>query len=191
MGWKSLGAFAVVLLTISGTAVAQGLSPASLSIRVYNNYGVPADDLLAARTHVDTIFDEAGIDLSWLDCWQRDGEPAHAPVKCRQALDAHELTLRLQAPSLSEGDRFVSLGSSLVNLEAGAPFLATVFVDLVASISRRAPVDFRLLLVGAIVQEIGHLLLNDRHAAHGLMRAKWFRAELVGAIRPIGAVAGE
>ena len=71
------------------------------------------------------------------------------------------------------------MGFSLVNLEKGVPFLATVFVDLVASISRSAAVDFRRLLGWAIAHEIGHLLLNtSRHADQGLMRADWSRGEL-------------
>jgi hypothetical protein len=189
MGWKSIGAVALVLLATTGPAVAQGfltaaasaeaVSPASLSIRVFNNYGVPDDDLLAAGSHVNAIFSDAGVNLSWMDCWHHDGEPVNAPAECRQPPGAHELTLRLQATNQSEGRRFVSMGFSLVNLEEGAPFLATVFVDLVGSISRGAAVDFRLLLGRAIAHEIGHLLLNtSRHADRGLMRADWSRAEL-------------
>jgi hypothetical protein len=179
MGWKSIGVLALVLLTTPMEAVGRDFSRASLVVRIYNNYGVPADDLLAARTQVDAIFSEARIDLSWLECWQREGEPVKAPPTCRQPLGADELTLRLQAPNQSEGKRFVSMGFSLVNLEAGAPFLATIFVDLVTSISRSAAVDFRLLLGRAIAHEIGHLLLNtNRHAHHGIMRADWSRAEL-------------
>jgi hypothetical protein len=173
MGWKTIALTAGFLVTPTA-------SPAqSLSVRVFNNYGVPADDLLAAASHVNAIFSDAGINLSWMDCWQRDGEPVNAPAECRQPPGAHELTLRLQATNQSEGKRFVSMGFSLVTLEADAPFLATVFVDLVGSISHRAAVDFRLLLGRAIAHEIGHLLLNtSRHADRGLMRQDWSRAEL-------------
>jgi hypothetical protein len=187
MEWKLVTALTLVLFTIPGiavgTAVAQGFSPAhapaSLTIRTYNNYGVPADDLRAARMHVDGSFREAGIVLSWLDCWYRDKEPANTPAQCRQPLGANELTLRLQGPNLSSGKRYVSMGFSLVNLGEAVPFLATIFVDLVASISASAAVDFGLLLGRAIAHEIGHLLLDTtRHADHGLMRADWSRAEL-------------
>lgn len=179
MEWKSVAALTLVLFAIPGTAVAQGFSPDPLAIRTYNNYGVAADDLRAARMHVDGIFRDAGIVLSWLDCWYRDKEPAETPAQCRQPLGANELTLRLQAPNPRSGTRYVSMGFSLVNLGEGVPFLATVYVDLVASISRSATIDFRLLLGRAIAHEIGHLLLDtSRHTDHGLMRAGWSRAEL-------------
>ena len=179
MGWKLIGILGVVLLAMPKTAVGRDFSRASLTVRTYNNYGLPADDLLTARAHVDEIFRTAGVDLTWLDCWYRDIEPANAPAQCRQPLGAHELTLRLQAPSTPGTKRYVSMGFSLVNLEAGVPFLATVFVDLVASISRGAGVDFRLLLGRAIAHELGHLLLNSsRHADRGLMRAGWSHADI-------------
>ena len=179
MGWKTVGAMVLVFLAGRGTTEAQGLSPAPLQIRTYNNYGVPADDLLTARAQVDEIFRIVGVDLTWLDCWHRDIEPANAPAQCRQPLGAQEVTLRLQAPSTPGNKRYVSMGFSLVNLEAGVPFLATVFVDLVASISRGAGVDFRLLLGRAIAHELGHLLLNSNgHADRGLMRAGWSQADI-------------
>ncbi len=188
MEWKT-AALALVLFAIPKPAVAQDFSPADvgpatihpapLVIRTYNNYGVRPDDLRTARMHVDDIFNDAGIEVSWLDCWYRDNEPANSPAQCRRPLGANELTLRLQAPSPGSGKGYVSMGFSLVNLGQGAPFLATVFVDRVASISVTAAVDFRLLLGRAIAHEIGHLLLDtSRHADHGLMRAGWSRAEL-------------
>jgi hypothetical protein len=179
MGWKSTGALAFVLLTTPTAAIGRDFSRASLVVRTYNNYGVPADDLLAARTHVDAIFSDAGIGLSWLDCWDRGNEPVAASPACRQPLDRTHLVLRLQAAQPVSGKRYISIGFSLVSLEGGDPFLATVFADLVAAISRGATADFRLLLGRAIAHELGHLLLNtDRHAECGLMRAGWSRAEL-------------
>jgi hypothetical protein len=169
----------LVFLAGRGNTVAQGFSAAPLQIRTYNNYGLPAEDLLTARAHVDAIFHAAAVDLTWLDCWYRDIEPANAPAQCRQPLGPHEVTLRLQAPSTPGTKRYVSMGFSLVNLKTGVPFLATVFVDLVASISRSSGIDFRLLLGRAIAHELGHLLLNsNRHADRGLMRAGWSHADL-------------
>lgn len=185
MEWKFVAALAsAVLLTptvaVGRETVGRDFSRAALIIRTYNNYGVPADDLRAARMHVDGTFKEAGVEVSWLDCWYLDKEPADTPPQCRQPLGANELMVRLQAPTNPvPGKRYVSMGFSLVNLDEGMPFLATVFVDVVASISRSAAVDFRILLGRAIAHEIGHLLLNtSRHADEGLMRADWSRGEL-------------
>ena len=173
MGWKTL-ALTAAFLMIPMTSSAQ-----SLSVRVFDNYGVAADDLLVARAHVNAIFQDAGIGLSWLDCWGRGKEPVVVSEECRQPLGKTDVVLRLQAAQPVPGKRYVSMGFSLVNLEEGVPFLATIYADRVASISRRAGVDSRRLLGRAIAHEIGHLLLNTNlHATRGLMRAGWSRAEL-------------
>jgi len=71
------------------------------------------------------------------------------------------------------------MGFSLVGTADAAPFLATVYVDRVRSVSRAAHIDARRLLGLAMSHEIGHVLLNSNtHAASGLMRAEWSLSEL-------------
>jgi hypothetical protein len=71
------------------------------------------------------------------------------------------------------------MGFALVNIAEGVPFLATIYADLVRTVSREAHLDYRLLLGRAIAHEIGHLLLDtNHHAESGLMRAGWSNAEL-------------
>lgn len=184
MGW-TFGAIAVVLLGIPGTAIAQDhavgrdFSRATLVVRTYNNYGVSNEDLRAARTHADEIFKDAGIEISWKDCWYRDKEATDAS-QCRQPLGTEDVILRLQTTHPAPGTRFVSMGFSLVNVAEGVPFLATVFTDFVSSVARKSNVSFSLLLGRAIAHELGHLLLNQNdHPRTGLMRADWTRATLL------------
>ncbi|RPI53660.1 MAG: hypothetical protein EHM55_13165 [Acidobacteria bacterium] len=174
MGWKGVGVLAAILWTVPAASTAQ-----SVTIRTYNNYGVATDDLAAARPYVDAVFAHAGIEVSWIDCWYGDKEVAGASARCRQPLQAHEVILRLQAAHPQPGKRYVSMGFALVNIAEGVPFLATVFPDLVRSVSRDAHLDFGLLLGRAMAHEIGHLLLDtNRHADRGLMRAGWSHVEL-------------
>jgi hypothetical protein len=175
MEWRAVGALGILLMTMPS------LSNAQIVVRTYNNYGIQADDLAAARIHVETAFKAAAIGLSWVHCWERDTEVADNSVVCRQPLKANEVILRLQSANGRPGQRYVSMGFALVNIADGVPFLATVFADLVRSVSRDAELDFQLLLGRAIAHEIGHLLLDtNRHADTGLMRAGWSHAELRG-----------
>ena len=174
MDWKAVGALAAILCMAPAASMAQ-----TVTIRTYNNYGVSGDDLAAARPFVDAVFARAGIELSWIDCWNRDHEVPEAAPRCRQPLKANEVILRLQAATPLPGKRYVSMGFALVNIAEGVPFLATVFADLVRAVSRDAHLDFPLLLGRAIAHEIGHLLLDtNRHADNGLMRAGWSHVEL-------------
>ena len=68
--------------------------------------------------------------------WPRPRRAASEPLK------ANEVILRLQAANPLPGTRYVSMGFALVNIAEGVPFLATVFADLVRTMSRDAHLDF-------------------------------------------------
>jgi hypothetical protein len=173
-----LGGLVLAIWAVPGLAAAGELDRATLTVRTYNHFGVSTDDLLAARARVEATFEDAGVHLLWRDCWYRRHAGTDAP-HCRLPHSASDLTLRLQAADPAHGSRFVSMGFSLVHLPDRAPFLATVFADLVSSIARGSSVDFAMLLGRAIAHELGHLLLNrNDHAGAGLMRADWTRRDL-------------
>lgn len=178
MTWQAVGAVAV-LLTIPSSLAAEPPPDATLAVRIYNNVGISPDDLRIATLEAETILQAAGVTVSWMECWHRDAQPAGAPDICGGPLEGTALTLRLPVPASVRTSKVVSMGYSLVRLEDRAPFLATVYSDLVSTVARNANVDSRILLGRAIAHEIGHLLLNTtRHADTGLMREKWTRGEL-------------
>jgi hypothetical protein len=190
MEWKNVAMLAVVVLGVAGPAASQtvpsrngdvedaGRLRSEIVVRTFNNFGVSDDDLRAARIDAADILNNAGIDVTWMDCWYLDTAPSDAPLACRDGLGANEIILRLQKAKEVPGRRYVSLGFSLVGNE-GLPFLATVYPDLVQSIAHSAGVDSREVLGRAIAHEIGHILLNTNgHPNTGLMRAAWSRSEL-------------
>ena len=159
MGWQAVGLAAAII------------------IRSYNNFGVPPADLAAARQDAEGILEQAGVTVVWEDCWV-GGSPAPASSRCDEPV-AGDIVLRLQQTREADRSKFVSMGFSLVGTPGVTAFLATVYVDRVTSVARGAGIDSRRVLGLAIAHEIGHVLLNSsRHAAAGLMRADWSRAEL-------------
>jgi hypothetical protein len=88
-----------------------------------------------------------------------------------------EISVRLaRLPAEPNGHGMLQLGYSLVNTQAGAGTLATMFVDRVEWLASQAGADAATVLGFAIAHEIGHLLLGtNAHAASGLMRAVWSR----------------
>ena len=161
MGWQAVGLAATIF------------------IRSYNNFGVPAPDLAVAREHARAILQEAGVDVVWIDCWAGGRREAVATVdRCEEPVGS-AIVLRLQKTRETDRSRFVSMGFSLVGIPGAAPFLATVYVDRAESVARGAGIDPRRVLGLAIAHEVGHVLLNSNsHAPSGLMRADWSRTEL-------------
>jgi len=176
--WLMRGAIVGVLLT-APHAAHEAAAQASITVRVYNNFGVDPEDLKSARDIAQGILRDAGIDVVWLDCWFRRSEPADAAPACRQPLTAADIVMRLQSGNAEIGTRIVSIGFSLIGAGPERPYLATVFPDVVRSVARGAGTDPRQVLGFAIAHEIGHLMLNtNEHAHSGLMRAGWSRNEL-------------
>ena len=137
MCWKTVGPTAVLVLAIPMTVAGRDFSrdeqrPA-LVVRTYNAYGLSSENLLTARVYVHTIFSDAGIDVLWIDCGRRGSGTAGARTECLQPLGPNEVALRLLSTTTATGKRFVSMGYALVKLEKCPPYLATVFVDLVAT----------------------------------------------------------
>jgi hypothetical protein len=169
----------LVLCVLASPAAADEQPQSPLPIRVYNNVGLPAEDLRTATLGAELILGRAGIAVAWIECWNRDAEPAMGAEICRRPAEADALTLRLPSSSSVRPAKVVSMGYSLVRLEDRAPFLATVYMDVVTSVALDANIDVLALLGRAIAHEIGHLLLNTtRHANGGLMREKWTQDEL-------------
>jgi hypothetical protein len=162
MGWQAVGLVATIF------------------IRCFNNVGVPAADLAAAREHAQAVLQEAGVNIVWADCWFGDRQPADAPQRCQEPVGG-DIVLRLQNTGKVDHSKFVSMGFSLVKTDAAAPFLSTVYVDRVKSVADGAGIDARRVLGLAIAHEVGHVLLNSStHAPSGLMRADWSRKDLRG-----------
>jgi hypothetical protein len=161
MGWQAVG-LAVTIV-----------------IRTYNNAGVPATDLAAAKAHTEAVLDEAGLNIVWADCWAGDrSRPTDEPSRCQEPVGG-DIVLRLQRTKHTDRSKFVSMGFSLVKTEGATPFLSTVYVDRADSVARVAGTDPRRVLGLAIAHEIGHVLLNSNtHSDSGLMRADWSRNEL-------------
>jgi len=161
MGWQAVG-LAVTIV-----------------IRSYDNAGVPAEDLAAARAHTEAVLQQAGLNIVWADCWAGGRrQPADEAPRCQEPVGG-DIVLRLQKTRVADRSKFVSMGFSLVKTKDAAPFLSTVYVDRAYSVAQVAGIDAPRVLGLAIAHEIGHVLLNSNtHSATGLMRADWSRNEL-------------
>jgi len=151
---------------------------ARLQVRVYDAGVMPAADQTVALRAAAGVLAAAGIDVTWLRCGN-DAAAAHAAA-CDTPSGPAELSVRLvRLPGAPSAGGQLQLGYSLVDTAIREGRLATVFVDRVQWLAAQARADAAVLLGFATAHEIGHLLLGtNAHAAHGLMRAVWSRAQL-------------
>jgi hypothetical protein len=150
-----------------------------LKVSVFNDALVPPSVLREAEARTRSVFEEAGVSLSWLDC----GTPGnwHSELGCREVLFPSHLSIRLVAGQKAGRDDI--FGQSFLN-EQGQGSYAYVYLTPLSGAKALELVREGDLLGYVVVHELGHLLLGkNSHSAEGLMRAKWDASELRAAAR--------
>jgi hypothetical protein len=167
---------AVVLMTSTRTP-ASAVIDDSLLVRIYDNAGILAGELASALRTTHDILRRADLSVDWVQCRARRDGPV--PAVCDQPLSSSDVVVRLIEGSDKESGERRALGYSLFDSNGISGF-ATVYVDRVDWLARRAQYARAPLLGRAIAHEIGHLLLrSNAHTQTGLMREVWTAEQVV------------
>jgi hypothetical protein len=142
----------------------------SISVRVYDAEHVSAASLRHARQISQTIFQSAGVDVTWIMCVPGEGRSRDS--RCDTGLAAAEPGVRIIRAPLSPKPGRV-LGCAHVDRDTRVGALASIFADKVAATAFRLGLDASTLLGRVIAHEIGHLLGMSEHSTTGLMREHW------------------
>jgi hypothetical protein len=166
---------AVAVLTAPRTPAAVIID--SLFVRIYDNAGVLPSDLTGALKTTREILRLADLSVDWVQCRSRRDGPM--PAICDTPPEPGDMVVRLIEGPDKEGGERRAMGYSVFD-ENGASGFATVFVDRVNWLARRAQYSRAPVLGRAIAHEIGHLLLrSNAHTENGLMREVWTVEQLV------------
>jgi hypothetical protein len=168
---------AVVLMTSTRTPASSAVIDDSLLVRIYDNAGILASELTSALRTTHDILRRADLIVDWVQCRARRDGPV--PAVCDQPLSTSDVVVRLIEGSDKETGERRALGYSLFDSNGISGF-ATVYVDRVDWLARRAQYARAPLLGRAIAHEIGHLLLrSNAHTETGLMREVWTAEQVV------------
>ncbi len=167
---KALTVPALVAALLVPTISVQGAarSPLTLTVRLYNTSGIPAEELTAARHAADVILRDTSIDVRFREC-------GRATDPCDTPLQSAEVVVRIiDAPAFNTTLHPDAFGVTYIVKETNRGWLATVLADRIHSAATRVTVDPGTLLGRVMAHEVGHLLLGtDYHGAGGVMRAEW------------------
>ena len=180
--WRITPAALVVSAVCALAPAARGNTAAiildSITIRVYDNAGVSANDRTAALKVAGSILSRADLFAIWIVCTPaRDGRTQPG---CDAAPASHELVVRLthSAPTAEDGNRR-AFGYSLINPTTATGTLSTVYVDRVDWLASTGKAVRAEVLGRAITHELGHQILGSNdHPPRGLMRETWTAEEL-------------
>lgn len=161
---KTIAAFTAVVAAVSGS---------ELTIRYYNEVGVPEKALSKAIETAAAALRRAEIPARWVNCYAK-------PTDCSTAAGVVLEVSIIGAPA-EEFRKVASfaMGYSLLP-EQGDGVYAKVIWNRVMKYSKAFDVPAPLVLGNAIAHEVGHLLLGTGDHAHaGIMKAQWSGMEKV------------
>lgn len=167
----------IVVAFLSGTRTPAAVIVDSLLVRIYDNAGVLSPDLTAALETTHDILRRADLTVDWVQCRARRDGPV--PALCDTPPAPGDMVVRLIEGSDKDSGERRALGYSLFD-SSGVSGFATVFVDRIDWLARRAQYPRAPVLGRAIAHEIGHLILrSNAHTESGLMREVWTAEQLV------------
>ncbi len=181
----------ILLLTFASFchATPQSTAPADggmrIVVRVYDYAGVSRGTLAKAEEEASRIYDEAGVELAWLECATSQPE-AEKHSACELPMGALPVDLRILPAYMAArmNSNRIELGRALPSSRTGSASAAWVFYERIGLLAESKVADRAQILGHALAHEIGHLLLGpDRHSSRGIMRAEWDRQHLEEASR--------
>lgn len=177
-GFMKTAAVIVAVALMTGTRTpAKAVIDDSILVRIYDNAGVAISELAAALRTTHEILRRADLGVDWVQCRARRDGPV--PAVCDQPLSSGDVVVRLIEGSDKESVERRALGYSLFDADGVSGF-ATVYVDRVDWLAKRAQYPRAPVLGRAIAHEIGHLMLRSNdHTESGLMREVWTAEQVV------------
>src|SRR5512145_3022408 len=99
-------------VTLSELLTAQVVSLPTITIRLYNNFGIPPRQLKEARRTTDAILENAGLGPAWRECRTAEGPSAKSSDMCEDVLGPGELIVRIVASPTMRNSNNLALGYS-------------------------------------------------------------------------------
>ena len=155
------------------------LDKLQMILRLHSEADLHVPWLPAAQAITESIFEDTGIGMRWIDCHGEAVDP-----QCNRAPRANEFVLRLQRRRVDPASH--ACGVSLRSSRAEGHYI-TLYIDCIRAGSDAFNVGEPVLAAYTMAHEVGHLLLPVGHASSGIMRARpnrfdWERAKR-GALR--------
>lgn len=149
-----------------------------LTLRVYDYVAVDPEVLARAQRITEAIFEETGIEITWMDCTPLRGE-FRPHETCPSDMGASDLVLRLlphrMAVKLAAPNEPLGFAQQCPETEPACELTVFYFrlEDLAAEGHRP-----ELILGHVIAHEVAHVLIGPGHSEVGVMRREWSRVEL-------------
>jgi len=172
--WAMNTSWKTILMAVLGTicvAVAADAQDRNLTIVVYDYAGLSDSSMNEVESLSAVLLSRAGIRTEWVHCLGH--QPGPRPALCDGNLETGSVMIRIlsshpgQPNKLGDPLGWASVGNSYASLDASA----------ISKYADHNGLPAANLMAYAATHEIGHLLLGEKHASSGIMRAVWGKTE--------------
>jgi hypothetical protein len=166
--WKS------ILLAALGTicAAAQGNSQdRALTVVVFDYAGLTDSSMNEVESLGAVLLSRAGIRAQWVHCLAH--QPGPRPALCDGNLETGSVMIRILKAHVGQPNK---LGDPLGWAEVESSY-ASLDASAIGKYADHHGLPAANLMAYAATHEIGHLLLGEKHAPTGIMRAVWGKTE--------------
>jgi hypothetical protein len=170
--WKSILLASLGTFCMAAAPDPQDSKDRTLTVVVYDYAGLSDSFMNEVEGLSAVLLSRAGIRTEWVHCLGH--HPGQRPAFCDGDLDRGSVLIRILAAH--PAGQANKLGDPL-----GSAIVANSFASLYAAETRKYAdhngLPAESLMAYAMTHEIGHLLLGEKHASSGIMRAVWGKAE--------------
>jgi hypothetical protein len=178
MKWKIGRCLALSAVLASSLGAAEPGS--KVTVFVYNYADVPPEVLVLTEAEASRIYQQAGIEIQWLDCPLAPKDAGQFPA-CQVPPAPTRLALRILSQSMAERLRQAedSFGFAMIPEDGSFAMVANVFSYDAEQLANRRDMRHGVILGHLTAHELGHLLLGvDSHSSTGIMHVPWYPKEL-------------
>jgi len=159
-------------ILLAALAVAGQAQDRTLTVIVHDYAGLSDTSINEVETLSGILLSRADIRTEWVHCLGH--QPGPRPALCDANLETGSVLIRIMpAHPVGQPNK---LGDPLGSAIVGNSF-ATLYVFEIRESADRNGLPAESLMAYAMTHEIGHLLLGERHARSGIMRAVWGKTE--------------
>lgn len=151
-----------------------------VTVFVYNYAAVAPDVLALTEAEASRIYQQAGIEIQWLDCPLSPKDADQFPG-CQIPPGPTRLALRILSRSMADRLRQAedSFGFAMIPEDGSFATVANVFSYDADQLAVRRGMRHGVILGHLTAHELGHLLLGaGSHSSHGIMHVPWRLKEL-------------
>jgi hypothetical protein len=169
--WKTMLLAALGAICVAAAPDSQDSKDRTLTIAVYDYAGLSDSSMNEVESLSAVFLSRAGIRTEWVYCLGHQTDPR--PALCSGNLETGSVLIRILKAHLGIRNKH---GDPLGWAEIESRY-ASIDASEISKYANDNGLPAANLMAYAATHEIGHLLLGEKHAPTGIMRAAWGKTE--------------